>query len=113
VEDQELRELQDPSNWEPEEGDGLRHPTRPPRAVVSVAFTRDDFRAVTEHAKAHGMKTSEFIRKAALAFTDPGRERARVRIHSATGFQTDYPTNSSRGAESRAVFDDAPALTSS
>ena len=37
-----------------------------PRAVVSVAFSRDDFETVSGVANSRGMKTSEFIRTAAL-----------------------------------------------
>lgn len=44
-----------------------RSSTRRPRAVVSVAFTRDDFNQVAAVAEALGMKVSEFIRSAALA----------------------------------------------
>jgi hypothetical protein len=44
-----------------------REPTRRPRAVVSVAFSRDDFELVEERAKRLGKKLSEFIREASLA----------------------------------------------
>lgn len=37
-----------------------------PRAVVSVAFARDDFDRVSECAEQQGKKTSEFIREAAM-----------------------------------------------
>ena len=40
--------------------------TQKPRAVVSVAFNRDDFNRVTEAAQRSGVKTSEFIREATL-----------------------------------------------
>lgn len=40
--------------------------TRKPRAVVSVAFARDDFERVAIAAQRGGMKTSEFIRTASL-----------------------------------------------
>ena len=41
--------------------------TQKPRAVVSVAFARDDFEQVASAARQSDMKTSEFIRGAALA----------------------------------------------
>lgn len=44
-----------------------RSSTRPARAVVSVAFNRDDFDQVSATAQAFHMKVSEFIRTAALA----------------------------------------------
>ena len=37
-----------------------------PRAVVSVAFPRADFDAVSEFARSNDMKVSEFIREAAI-----------------------------------------------
>lgn len=37
-----------------------------PRAVVSVAFSRDDFETVSGVAKSSGVRTSEFIRTAAI-----------------------------------------------
>ncbi len=37
-----------------------------PRAVVSVAFSRDDFERVAHAAQRSDMKTSEFIRTASL-----------------------------------------------
>jgi hypothetical protein len=70
VDEQELAELQDPRNWE-DTDDEIRPPVKAPRAVVSVAFARDDFLRVTEQARRLGMKTSEFIRKAALDQVDP------------------------------------------
>lgn len=65
MDEQELRELQNPRTWD-DGADGVRPPVKAPRAVVSVAFSADDFRRVTEQARRHGMKTSEFIREAAL-----------------------------------------------
>lgn len=41
-------------------------PPKNPRAIVSVAFPRDDFSKVSEAASASNMKVSEFIRTAAL-----------------------------------------------
>lgn len=50
--------------------DYSRAETRPsgssPRAVVSVAFPRADFDAVSEFARSNDMKVSEFIREAVM-----------------------------------------------
>ncbi len=61
----ELKELQDPESWGDEEGE-MRPPVKSSRAIVSVAFSRDDFQRVAECAQGHGTKTSEFIRNAVL-----------------------------------------------
>jgi hypothetical protein len=61
--DDQLRELEDHEAWE--EGE-RREPVRAPRAVVSVAFSRADFETVSKAAAERKMKTSEFIRTAAL-----------------------------------------------
>ena len=63
--DEELEELQTPDNWEDAE-DAVQPPVKAPRAVVSIAFSREDFQMVADYAKRHGMKTSEYIREAAL-----------------------------------------------
>jgi hypothetical protein len=61
----EREELENPKTW-----DWERAETRPgrkkPRAVVSVAFNRDDFETVALCAERAHMKVSEFIRSAAL-----------------------------------------------
>ena len=44
-----------------------REPSRRPRAVVSVAFPREDFELVERRARKLGKKLSEFIREASLA----------------------------------------------
>lgn len=62
---QEMHELQNSANWDTEHPE-VRHPEKPGRAVVSVAFARDDFDRVAKRARERGMKTSEFIRSAAL-----------------------------------------------
>jgi len=63
--EQELRELQDPEAWDSERGE-TREPVKNPRAIVSVAFSTPEFREVTTYARRLGMRTSEFIRTAAL-----------------------------------------------
>lgn len=65
VDENELRELQDPETWESTDND-KRPPVKAGRAVVSVAFSRSDFELVSEVARGNAMKTSEFIRNAAI-----------------------------------------------
>jgi hypothetical protein len=62
-----------------------------PRAIVSVAFSREDFEHVADYAKRHGMKVSELIRKATLDQITPDQPRAVVT--SVTGaVQTNFVT---------------------
>jgi hypothetical protein len=75
----ELEALQNPENWEDEENP-VRPPVKSPRAVVSVAFSREDFESIAAHAREHGMKTSEFIRRAALNQLAPKQEEALVSV---------------------------------
>jgi hypothetical protein len=57
--------LERPENWDFAKAE--RHPpAKGGRAIVSVAFSRDDLRRVAECAAKLGMRTSEFIRQAAL-----------------------------------------------
>ncbi len=85
--EQELKELQDEESWD-DEGE-VRPAVKPQRAVVSVAFSRDDFERVATYARRHGMKTSEFIRNAALS--EVTKQPSRLRVHSVSGsFQTVY-----------------------
>lgn len=65
MDDGELRELKDPRNWDLDAPMG-REGVKNPRAVVSVAFAREDFELVARVARRSGMKTSEFIRGASL-----------------------------------------------
>lgn len=89
MDSEELRELQDPASWEDGE-DEVRPPVKAPRAVVSVAFARDDFQQVAEYARQHGMKTSEFIRHAALEHVSPKGMRSPITSVSGT-VRTGYP----------------------
>lgn len=62
----EEKELQNSETWD--FGQAVVSPgIRKPRAVVSVAFSRDEFEQVAKAARQKEMKTSEFIRSAALA----------------------------------------------
>ena len=65
MDEQELQELQDPEDWD-DEHDEILPPAKAPRAVVSVAFPRQDFARVAERARRQGMTTAEFIREAVL-----------------------------------------------
>ena len=65
MENDELRELQDPASWDFDRAEA-RPPAKRPRAVVSVAFSREDYDRVTELARRSNMRTSEYIRAAAL-----------------------------------------------
>ncbi len=76
---EELAELQNPETWE-DEAEPERPPVKSPRAIVSVAFSREDFEHVAEYAQQHGMKTSEFIRRAALDATLPSQHCAMVTV---------------------------------
>ena len=58
-------ELQNPETWDIEQAVVLPA-TQKPRAVVSVAFSRQDFILVNEAAHQINEKTSQFIRDAAL-----------------------------------------------
>jgi len=80
----QLRELEDPATWE---AAGEAHPAvASPRAVVSVAFPREEFGRVAEAARARGMTLSAFIREAALerAKRGSGRSGPAVAMVSAT-----------------------------
>jgi hypothetical protein len=63
--DKEREELQNPESWDWERAES-RPGRKKPRAVVSVAFNRDDFETVAAFAERAGMKLSEFIRSAAI-----------------------------------------------
>src|SRR3990172_624134 len=61
----EDEELEKPETWD--YGQPIRRRGKKGlRAIVSVAFDREDFGRVSECARRHGMKISEFIREAAL-----------------------------------------------
>lgn len=64
----ELKELQDADAWEFDDDAPQTTPARKARAVVSVAFPRDDYEVVEEYAAQHGLKISELIRQATLIY---------------------------------------------
>ena len=78
----ELKDLQDPDNWDFENPIAIPA-NKKGRAVVSVAFARDDFERVVRTAKREGKRTSEYIRDAALTMAHvPG---ARAMFFAASG----------------------------
>ncbi len=82
----DLEEMQDPRNWEFD----AERPERPrkARAVVSIAFSREDFEEMTEYARKAGVTLSELIRGAAL---DRIRRVAPLRVSfSSAGGATAY-----------------------
>lgn len=85
---EELEELQNPEAWE-DMDEPAQPATKSARAVVSVAFARDDFETVVAAAKQHGMKTSEFIRQAALEKTVSQPQQAKILVVSGA-VQTGY-----------------------
>ncbi len=62
----DLQGLEDAETWAFEKAE-MQPPVKGRRAVVSVAFPREEFDLVDECAERSGMKLSEFIRKAALS----------------------------------------------
>ena len=66
--DRNLQDLEKAASWDFESAQH-RPPVKGGRAVVSVAFNRSDFERVAECAERRGLRTSEFIRQAALDMT--------------------------------------------
>jgi len=77
MDDAELRALEDPKEWDSDRAES-RPPSKSARAVVSVAFSRVDFDRVSDAAMGEGMKTSEFIRDAALTRVALQQRRSRI-----------------------------------
>jgi hypothetical protein len=94
----EEREYQDPTTWEHGDND-RREPVKNTRAIVSVAFARSDFEFVAEAARREAMRTSEFIRTAAMERAEEQSKRAVVVSASATlQVRTQYPGTTLRVA---------------
>ena len=77
-------DLEASENWDLEAAQPVRR-TKPARAVVSVAFQRADFELVSESAEREGMRTSEFIRIAALEKSRPGGSKVEFQAAGGTG----------------------------
>jgi hypothetical protein len=65
MDDKEREELHNPESWDWERAES-RPGRKKRRAVVSVAFNREDFDMVAAFAERAGMKLSQFIRSAAI-----------------------------------------------
>ena len=100
----ELDDLQNPENWD--EGN-VRPPVKAPRAVVSVAFSREDFERIVAAARARGMKTSEFIRYAALAEAAGARQPSGPITVSGMAHTT-HPQPASRAAKATVSVNEQP-----
>lgn len=91
---------QDGDEWAFERAE-VHEPSKSPRAVVSVAFPRDDFDRVSEAAGISNMKVSEFIRIAALE-----------RVERVTGGSPSYTVSTTGGGIIQGSFTTvAPAHT--
>ena len=106
--DAELQELQDPSNWE-DDGGGIRPGVKQSRAIVSVAFAREDFARVVEESQRRGLRTSEFIRKAALDSVAVPRISYQVVSVSGLSFN-DYSTNRTLASGGKTTADPPPSV---
>lgn len=83
-------DLESPEQWDFERA-ARRRSVRAPRAVVSVAFRREDFELVAAAAERANMKLPEFIRTAALAAARGGQsEPRRLVIDGASGAAVFY-----------------------
>ncbi len=74
MDDKEREELRNPESWDWDRAES-RPGRKKPRAVVSVAFNRDDFETVAAFAERAGMKLSQFIRSAAI-----GRVQGKMQV---------------------------------
>lgn len=98
--DKDLQELENPESWD--DAAEVLPPVKPQRAVVSVPFSREDFERVVEHAHNEGMKTSEFIRQAALARLSEDSAQVRAVVLSVSGdVRTDVPFSRLQGPRLR------------
>jgi len=113
MDEQELRELQDPDTWADDE-DELHAPVKAPRAVVSVGFAREDFERVVDYAERQGLKTSELIRQATLeriASEHTQVQPPTVLVTVSNWVRTEYPVNWHRGTKVKVVgMESAPSF---
>lgn len=91
-------DLERPEQWDFERA-ARRRGVRAPRAVVSVAFRREDFELVAAAAERANMKLSEFIRAAALAAARSRSEPGRLMIDGASGAAVFYAGRASAHTE--------------
>ena len=93
------RDLENPEHWDYERGE-KRPGVKGARAVVSVAFGREDFDRVVACAEHLGKKTSEFIREAAVDKARRVWEPATVATYSGSARSflfTERPVPTTRG----------------
>jgi len=105
--DQDEKELKNAENWDWDRAE-RRAGRKKPRAVVSVAFNRDDFETVAHYAERAHMKLSEFIRFAAIGCAEGSNLPQSVTAGSPDAPSTSYltPSPSTRVAESPATFNE-------
>ena len=77
-------ELRDPENWSFTDEQTVPR-SRAARAVVSVAFSRDEVERIQEYARDRGLKLSQFIREAALAQSERATNISRASFTSVGG----------------------------
>src|SRR5207248_5301941 len=113
----DLAKLEKAETWDYETAE-RRPGVRTGRAVVSVAFNRDDFERVSAWAEQVGKRTSEFIRDAALERV--GQHASSATLPSASGagwlVLTHKPTPTTRvsgaSASKQLAPDEAKVTTS-
>ena len=81
--EKEIKGLESSDTWDLEAATSGRR-TKPTRAIVSVAFKREEFELVSESAELVGMRTSEFIRTAALEKARPSGSSVSFYVSSGT-----------------------------
>ena len=110
MDEQELEEiLRNPDEWADDGDAELRPPVKPARAVVSVAFPREDLERVSTEARRKGMKLSEYIRTAALEYIDDSQHSGKLySLSTDAGVSADYATNRLRAPRPR-VIEEEPA----
>jgi hypothetical protein len=86
---EELEALEHADEWDFDRA-GRRPGVEQARAIVSVAFQRQDFERLTRCADQLHMRTSAFIRAAALEKADCHRQRTRLTGFSASAGVTLY-----------------------
>ncbi len=65
MDEDELRELQDPSSWDWEHAEVVP-PAENPGAVVAVRFAADDFARIAQRAREANVSLTTFVRDAVL-----------------------------------------------
>jgi hypothetical protein len=95
---EELEELYDPDTWD-DESAVVCPPVKNPRAIVSVPFTVDELRQVSEGARGRGLRMTTFIREAALERA--GQRQSTTTIGAETHVVHQPPTSATTSAASQ------------